>query len=127
MNKKTNIVHIVESIDVYDEITLVFTNDSKYIPIEDVEIVLESTISIYFIKVFKNEKIEPWLELDVFNKLKKFKLISFNFSNKEKILSDLQKYKNRYHQIWLAAPLVKPVLHFSPDFVSGLALPRVSW
>ena len=39
MNKKTNIVHIVESIDVYDEITLVFTNDSKYIPIEDVEIV----------------------------------------------------------------------------------------
>jgi len=99
MNKKTNIVHIVESIDVYDEITLVFTNDSKYIPIEDVEIVLESTIATYFIKVFKNEKIESCLELDVFNKLKKFKLISFNFSNKEKMLRDLEKYKNRYYQI----------------------------
>ena len=95
VNKKTKAIHFVESIDKYDDITLVFTCDNKYIPIEDVEVIPHSSIAFFFIKVICGEKIEPCFELNSLNKLKKLKLITFNYYDKKMIKRDLEKYKKR--------------------------------
>jgi hypothetical protein len=75
-NKKTNTIHIVESIDRFDETILVFTKDIKYIPINDIEIVSESVISKFFIKLFKGEKLTHIEESELTNKLIELKPIS---------------------------------------------------
>ena len=93
-NKKTNTTHIVDSIDVFDELTLIYTKDSKYIPINDVEFVSNSIISKYFIKLFNNEKIDADLELKCNDELKKLKLFRID-SSKEKILKDLELFKSK--------------------------------
>ena len=93
-NKKTNTHHIVESIDRFDDVVLIFTKDGKYIPINDVEFVSESIISNYFIKLLNNEKIDNDLELSCTNKLKKLKLVTIN-KTKEQIRIDLEVFKNK--------------------------------
>lgn len=35
IDKRDNTIHIVECVDVYDEVTLVFTESKKYIPVEN--------------------------------------------------------------------------------------------
>ena len=37
-------IHTVECVDVYDEVTLVFTTGTKYIPIELVKVIMESEV-----------------------------------------------------------------------------------
>ena len=58
---RDNSIHIVESVDVYDEVTLIYTEGKKYIPIESVELiskVIEKVKSLIFNLVKpKNEKI----------------------------------------------------------------------
>jgi len=58
---RDNSIHIVESVDVYDEVTLIYTEGKKYIPIESVELlskVIEKIKSLIFNLVKpKNEKI----------------------------------------------------------------------
>jgi hypothetical protein len=75
-NKKTNTIHIVDSIDVFDGLTLIFTKDIKYIPINDVEIVPESLISKYFIKLFRGEELNCDEETELNNKLIELKPIT---------------------------------------------------
>ena len=48
---RDNSIHIVESVDVYDEVTLIYTEGKKYIPIESVELlskVIEKIKSLIF-------------------------------------------------------------------------------
>jgi hypothetical protein len=94
-NKRTNTTHIVDSIDVFDEIILIYTEDNKYIPIDDVEFVSVSIISKYFMKLFNDEKINTDLEIKCNNELKKLKLVETN-SSKEKILRDLELFKSKF-------------------------------
>lgn len=50
-------IHIIESIEVFENQTVVFTEDVKCFPIEDVERNYDSFVSEYFTKVFSG--IEP--------------------------------------------------------------------
>jgi len=60
---RNNSVHTVECIDVYDTVTLVFTEDKKYIPFNDVreftikDILLDKDF-INIVKEYKKEKLK---------------------------------------------------------------------
>jgi len=66
---RDNTEHIVECVDVYDEVTLVFTEDRKYIPLELTRVIPEIIINIKkrFINLIKpvNKKVltyQEWVE-----------------------------------------------------------------
>jgi hypothetical protein len=42
---RTNLIHIVECVDHYDDVSLVFTKDKKYIPIEFVKKCIDTPIN----------------------------------------------------------------------------------
>ena len=61
IDNRDNSIHIVNCVDIYETVTLVFTESKKYIPIESVKLItnqinLIKNIFIKSIKV-KNEKI----------------------------------------------------------------------
>lgn len=76
-NKKTGNKHIVESVDYYDNITLVFTEDSKYIPLDDIEFCSKSKLSDFFLSIFYNESSVISKE-EIVNFFGKKKLIEVN-------------------------------------------------
>jgi hypothetical protein len=66
---RDNTKHIVECVDVYDEVTLVFTEDRKYIPLELTRVIPEiiTNIKKRFINLIKpvNKKVltsQEWVE-----------------------------------------------------------------
>jgi hypothetical protein len=97
-DKKTNTKHIVESIDYYDNITLIFTEDSKYIPIENVQKCTKTKLGDFIIGLFTNTDmgVNDSEIVDIFRKNKVIDL-KYDEKRRSEILNEIiDKYSKQY-------------------------------
>ena len=74
----TRLNYVVDSIENYDGIIVIFTEGSicKCIPINEVKKIKSHTLSDYFLKLFKGEKLTDDEDFELTNKLKPLKLVT---------------------------------------------------
>ena len=67
---RDNSIHIVESVDVYDEVTLIYTEGKKYIPMDKVK---EITLTEEIVETLNKDTlvVEEYIENSVISKFEK--------------------------------------------------------
>lgn len=96
IHKKTKTKHIVESVDYYDDVTLIFTEDIKYFPIDDVELYKEFKISNYFMRLFNNQKNNKNEDNEICEILRSHKVVQI-IGTTESIKKDLEIFIKKIH------------------------------
>lgn len=78
LNKTDGLKYIVDSVESYGDITVIFTegDKSKCIPINEVKRVKVQTLSDYFLKLFKGKELSEEENVEVTNKLKSLKPVT---------------------------------------------------
>jgi hypothetical protein len=75
LNSKHNTYHHVESIEDFDNKIVVFTEDSKCFPLEEVTKVTKSLLGDFFYKLLTKQKISEKEEREAISKMKEMNLV----------------------------------------------------